>query len=271
MEFLQHSHKSGPVGKGDTVISKSREKEKRKVTRAQEEISTFFRPNRIPLQEVSSNKGGPSFANAKNARPIYTNQLESDRRSKSYDRSQSLDIPQERSRRFERPWPLSDQKQAPTNLSPAVSHTMRLPNSTSRLSGKATTYLSWSESPISPAVTSRRSNRDAIALSPTPDSVWRSIENTGIFKDTGIKIVQDSRRAQPSSGIYTTQSLRNRVHRYGNQMERTGATTTVTTGSSEVGVGRSEVSFQVREEPPPAVPKPNPRDGLQEQPDQHPS
>ncbi|KUJ24030.1 uncharacterized protein LY89DRAFT_553327, partial [Mollisia scopiformis] len=52
MNFLQSSTRQPQVEQKSKVNSKSREKEKRKATRAQDEITEFFRPSRKPLEEI---------------------------------------------------------------------------------------------------------------------------------------------------------------------------------------------------------------------------
>ncbi|KAI9053668.1 hypothetical protein LZ554_002622 [Drepanopeziza brunnea f. sp. 'monogermtubi'] len=267
MAFLQRSLEKGPSEKDTKLKSKSREKEKRQVTRAQEEISTFFRPNRIPLQEISSNQGGLSSLEIKNDHSIYEKQLDPERGTKSYTRSDSSDIPFEPIESSRRPRPSSEGEHRPMNHLPAISHPMNPPESTSRLSSKATTYVSWSESQYSPALTSGRSIVDHVPASSTPDSVRRSIENTGIFKDTGIQRTCGARHTEPHppSGMFQNQQSRDPAQGPKSLAECSGTTAFKTTVPSETGINRSETGFYSQGD----LVRPRYRGGYQDQPEEH--
>ncbi|KAH8648968.1 hypothetical protein BGZ60DRAFT_341503, partial [Tricladium varicosporioides] len=57
MEFLQHSNYTLQAARDGKVTSKSREKDLRKISRVEEEISTFFQSKKMPLTEINSNRG----------------------------------------------------------------------------------------------------------------------------------------------------------------------------------------------------------------------
>ncbi|CAL3962303.1 unnamed protein product [Diplocarpon coronariae] len=250
MDFLQHTNRKGPVESRERVTSKSLEREKRKTTRAQEEISTFFGPINIPLQEVSTNRTGRSTSRVNNELPIYAKQSEQDQDQKmpSYERSESFDFQQEQSCGKERPSQPSHEKEAHRSYPRAASQPMKDTGSTSKLSSKAMSTVSWSESQVSPAITPRQTVLDRLSASPTPASVWKSIENTGIFEGTGIEITPNRRRTGRSSmtmSIYESQ-MRDQVQVWKGLSERIVPTTT-TADSSEVRLGIPEVGLPGRE------------------------
>ncbi|PBP22383.1 hypothetical protein BUE80_DR006729 [Diplocarpon rosae] len=252
MDFLQHSSRKGPAEIRERVTSKFREQEKRKATRAQEEISTFFGPLKMPLQKVSTNRTKPYSSRATNDRSIYAKQLEQDQNQKtsSYERSGSFDCQQEQHFSKERPGPPSPKQQAYGSYSRAASNLIDHPGSASKLSSKATTTLSWSASQVSPAITSPERVLNRLSVSPTPSSVWRSIENTGVFKGTGIEITPDPRHKRQSSmtlSMYGNQ-IRDQTQIWKGLSERTGPTTT-TADSPKMGLGLSELGLQARERP----------------------
>ncbi|EKD19282.1 uncharacterized protein L3040_009278 [Drepanopeziza brunnea f. sp. 'multigermtubi'] len=264
MAFLQRSLEKGPSEKDTKFKSKSREKEKRHVTRAQEEISTFFRPNRIPLQEISSNQVGLSSLEIKNDHSIYNKQLDPERGIKSYIRSDSSDIPFEPMESSGRPGPSSEGDYGPIIHPPAISHSMKPPESTS---SKATTYVSWSESRYSPALTSGRSIVDHVPASPTPDSMRRSIENTGIFKDTGIQRTSGARHTEPHppSGMFQNPQSRDPAQGPKSLAECSGTNASKTTVPSETGIDRSEAGLHSQED----LFLPRYRGEYQDQPEEH--
>jgi hypothetical protein len=198
MEFLQHSSRYQPPPKEDRIKSKARKKEKRKTSRAQEEISDFFKP-KVPLKQIETYNAGSSSLYMSNE--YFKHKRESDqiRPEHSGRRSQSLDHPEKPYLSFGKPRPSSDRRSTSRGLSPAISYPRNIPNSDSRLSGKATTSVSWSESQTSSQGTGRRlANLDRRDTSPTPESIRRSIEETRIFQNTGIRIADSKQpRAAP--------------------------------------------------------------------------
>ncbi|KAL5320794.1 hypothetical protein ACEPPN_011604 [Leptodophora sp. 'Broadleaf-Isolate-01'] len=248
MEFLRQSRTHQQIDSGDKVKSKSREKEKKRASKVQNEISSFFKPSRAPLQEVSPNQGGPPSDVARKEHSLYAKQLESERDTILHRPSEpcgSYPGPEGR--------PQADgssnryQGGHSYSASPKISRSINIPGSTSRVSGKAMTYVSWSESQRSPAPTSLHGNFYQRPGSMTPDSVRRSIEKTGIFRDTGIERATRLNRANTSPGTYTSRAPKPHATQYGNPSERE---LTAMTGPSEVGAGTkiSEVCVQSREE-----------------------
>ncbi|PVH88345.1 hypothetical protein DL98DRAFT_196736 [Cadophora sp. DSE1049] len=262
MEFLQHSRSHEHSEKENTVKSRSREKDRKKASRVQDEISTFFRPNRAPLQDVPSNRSGPSHDVVKKGPNLYTRQLDSDGDGGKHRESDPLDLRSEESRRFEVAGPSSDRHQVghSYNASPDVNHSINVPGSTSRVSGKATTYVSWSESQRSPVSTSHYDQRN---ISLTPDSVRLSIEKTGIFRDTGIARTLNLNQSNGSPGIYERQDLR--AAQDARRAKLSDGASTETTSSSEVGIEKFEGLGQDRDRVLPDLSDRNARDILPEQ------
>jgi hypothetical protein len=183
--------------KEDKASSKSREKEKRKAARAQVEISTFFKPSQMPLQPIPLNQG--SRAPSTYTRDRLSGSGNSDLMDHNYldrhkERSQSFHNPEKPTFDFQRSGPASD------TLSAAVrrSQISGRQSVASKLSGKATTYISWPETQISQDAKPQDLRKlDRTQSSPSSESVLRSLENTGIFRDTGISMA--ARRAAVSS------------------------------------------------------------------------
>lgn len=193
--------------KEDKISSKSREKEKRKAARAQDEISTFFKPNKLPLQPISLN--GDSLASS-----TYTKHHcsgNSDRLDAGYSRrgdqrSPSFDFPEEPSLDFRRIRPTLDIILASNRCSPLINRTENILESTSKLSGRSSTHISWSETLVSREEKSRELSKvDRTRASSTPESIRISLEKTGIFRGTGIGIA--ARRAAVSSQAYERPSI----------------------------------------------------------------
>jgi len=119
--------------KEDKVISKSREKEKRKAARAQDEISMFLKPNKMPLQPTSLNKGSVSSStHAKDRRSVASDQLDSNYLGRHHERSQSFDFPQKPSLDFRRTKPTSDILSASVGRNPVINRLEYGPHSTSQ-------------------------------------------------------------------------------------------------------------------------------------------
>jgi hypothetical protein len=196
MDFLQRSSRHMSSMKEDKASSKSREKEKRKAARAQVEISTFFKPRQMPLQPVPLNQGSraPSAYTRDRLSGSGNSDLDYNYLDRHKERSQSFHNPEKPTLDFQRSGPASDILSAPIRCSQISS-----PQSVaSKLSGKATTYISWSETQISQDAKSQDLRKlDRTQASPSSESVLRTLENTGIFRDTGISMA--ARRAAVSS------------------------------------------------------------------------
>lgn len=211
MDFLQRSNRHLSSAKEDKVSSKSREKEKRKAARAQDEISTFFKPKKMPLQPIDLDEGNEPSPRHAEDRSGYSNRVEPDFLQRYHERSQSFDVPKMPNLGSGRNGPTSDILSASLNRSHLTSHpNNNVSDSASKLSGRAMTYISWSKSQISRGATSRDLSKvGRTQASPTLESVRRSLENTGIFRDTGISM--GARRAAGLSDDHERSSKRDRT------------------------------------------------------------
>lgn len=181
MEFLQRSAHSTSK-KADKITSKSREKDKRRVERAHVEISTFFNTPKVPLQERSRN--------IQHERPsIFVNNtfsagMREEEPGQSPSQSQSLGFSGDA---YEQPDPSSHEFSMPRS-EPFKNRADDGTNS--RYSGNGTNYVTWSEtqaSPIGMSIVDQK-RRTHAQTSPIPESVRKSIQNTGIFDGTGISM-----------------------------------------------------------------------------------
>jgi hypothetical protein len=201
MEFLHHSDRNVPGAKPDKITSKSREKEKRKATRAQDEISTFFKPTKTPLREIDPNmrsRASSTYTACEDS--LYGRQFAADDYQHSHQRSRPLERTKKQALSFGQGTP-SDKFSALREISYGVNYTERPPDPTSRISGKANTYITWSESQISPGATamSRQLRTANQQCSSTPESIRRSLQKTGIYRDTGIHARPESRSFKEGS------------------------------------------------------------------------
>ncbi|KAF8857005.1 hypothetical protein BDZ45DRAFT_452700 [Acephala macrosclerotiorum] len=211
MNFLQHSNRHPQVEQKPKASSKAREKEKRKASRAQEEITEFFRPSRNPLEETHPNEDRrrASFSKPTEKRSVYVKQVEQENRQQSHDDIKSLEPRQRPYVGLRHSASSSERLSTYHSVSPAILDPRKYHESASRASEKGTTYVSWSETQLSPSASSQRLTIvDHRPVSPTPESVWRSIENTGIFRDTGIKMssAMVRRNERPSSRLDRTKT-----------------------------------------------------------------
>jgi hypothetical protein len=206
MDFLQLSNRQASVLKEDKISSMSREKEKRKAARAQDEISTFFKPSKMPLQPNKLNKRSFASTDAKDRRSGHTG-VEPDFLRPHYERSQSFDVPKKPNLGLGRAKPTSDILSESLRCSPTTSRPQNVVDSASKLSGRAMSYVSWSETQLSQGTTSRDLSKiGRTRESPTPESIRRALEKTGIFRNTGISMA--AQRAALSHDTYQRPSKR---------------------------------------------------------------
>lgn len=189
MKFLQRQKHTQTTRNEEKPVSKSRAREKRRVERQQDEISTFFKQRRAPLEELAENAStGTISTHMSDEQPTARRYKSRHRREKENTPCQVAGSPERRDPKPSQPaWP-SDPE-----CTRRHSHSKQLPNyspdSPGNRSWKETTCVTWSETQISPIVPDTSSRSGYIVqcrTSQVPDSIWTSIENTGIFKDTGI-------------------------------------------------------------------------------------
>ncbi|ESZ95841.1 hypothetical protein SBOR_3783 [Sclerotinia borealis F-4128] len=193
MEFLQRSGKKSHID-NTIVVPKSRANEKRKATREQDEIATFFKPSKTPIRDSSLTLEHPTSPTSIHETSLHERQL---RRNREHDRHRyyaenlisriskiESHLAESRGQQLQ-----PNQVQFPREPTPQL-HSEEVGNR-NIYSETADTIVTWSESQHSPVATGAlRRAREAYCQrqnSATPDSVRSSIERTGIFKDTGIK------------------------------------------------------------------------------------
>ena len=178
MDFLQRPAYAAPTKKDEKVTSKFRGKGKRKAVRGHDEISTFFRVAKIHLVGTSPNvQHNASTINK--PKQVHPNSI-----------SRWSDIGESSYLNYGQPG-LSTHNLSTSRRRHAISNRLEIePDIDNRNSGRATTYVTWSETIGSPHGTTppKYYKYDRDQISPTPDSVRISIEKTGIFRDTGISM-----------------------------------------------------------------------------------
>lgn len=188
MEFLRRS-KQGPIEVEEKSWSKSREKEKRKAERAQNEISEYFKPGTSLRTETEINKNSgkqPTPYVDEGSPRLPQEGLLKDKYQSNYSKSTSTSIDLS-----EEPPAIScrgetlEQITAMPRSGGQVVHPRVAPDSRQELSGRETTYFTWSDSIRSPDIPKSKQKRCS-AASTTPESIRRLLDNTGVFADTGI-------------------------------------------------------------------------------------
>ncbi|KAF4627362.1 hypothetical protein G7Y89_g10791 [Cudoniella acicularis] len=217
MYFLQHSSLPQKSAKSDKAIPKSREKEQRRALRVEEEISTFFQSTKAPLQEIDPNAKSRELlvlANLKES--VYAKQRITDHQLQDRGRSQSHDLRRPQLNNPHRNHS-SDKQLKHSRLSLGERGVEKPPGSAGKISGKTTSYITWSETQISTEDGNGSQHFDTAyeqQRSVTPDSIRRSLESTGIYRDTGINKdpkYQSRSRPNPKEPSRYTKNRSNRV------------------------------------------------------------
>jgi len=192
---------------------KAVERDKRRPGRAYEEISTFFKPGPNVLEDISSNgRAGRSSSCLSNVTTRSNQEMEANEVDSSHRPSHGFDSVEHEHLRF---------VQLGSALRIPLTHNQNLPfvdqyrqaiDTRSSWSGKATTCITWSETPESPTAIEEKRNRSSHP-SPAPESVRRSIEMSGILNDTGISLTSELRgiRKVTSPPNDPTQSSQNTI------------------------------------------------------------
>ena len=205
MSFLQQPIRVPATKNHDKAKSKSRNKDRRRVEGEQGEISTFFKAQRASVQvaEANSCRARSSTYMSEEQRKSKKRKLD-DHYVDDYTNLQCtgfLESPDLRSGQLAR---LSGTVWKPRECS----HSRQPPSQGSSPTGKwsrsETTSVTWSDtdqSQMATAASRRLRNESDIPASPIPDAIRRSIERTGIFRDTGIEsmIALDGPRMTRSS------------------------------------------------------------------------
>lgn len=207
MEFLRRSKHLPAELVEEKSLSKSREKEKRRSERAQNEISEYFKPStelRVEVEKAdrqqASNMSNVDYK-------LCQGEIAKDRYQSSYSRStsQSIDF-------SKKPFSQLDRRHAFNQLA-AMPHLRGqmvqpgvAPDMTRKLSDRDTTYYTWSDSARSPNV-SQNKQKTCSVVSTTPESVRKMLNDTGIFRNTGI-----DRATSRMNETASKEPVRSKVH-----------------------------------------------------------
>lgn len=202
MDFLQRPKYSQSTERESKVTSQLRQKEKRKASQAQEEISIFFKPPKRQLEDASGNDREPRSVLCVSDQQVHSwKKIATHNYRHSYDESELglNDLPKNPFLGLCQPAPSNDSLCVPRGPPLVALNPEIIADSVSRLSEKATSYITWSESQFSPSRATHSKTQchfDRLYTSPTPESVRKAIENSGIFNDTGIDLTKDLRRSR---------------------------------------------------------------------------
>ena len=193
MEFLQHPVRHQNVKSTSSI----REKDRRKAFTVQDEISMFFKPTKVPLAEKSPNIGRETSSTYLNdEQTMYIRQGVTDRNKYH---SQSIELSK---LPYSAAPGLSSDRISARGRTPST-HRLRAVPDTSRLSENTASAVTWSATQISPeamTASSRWYPDNQHLGNSTPEPIRKSIDSTGIFRDTGIERPSTlvSLRAKPS-------------------------------------------------------------------------
>ncbi|RDW67841.1 hypothetical protein BP6252_09237 [Coleophoma cylindrospora] len=187
MDFLRNARHSRLV-KDPQPAPTPRNKEKRAAEREREEISSFFRRDREPLQETHGNALKSQTPKQRCKRASLRSISPSGRQESEIERdpiSNYVDLTQQPFLGFGKKCSHSGNlSYSSRGAIPSHSHSENISSTDGRRLQRETTYISWSESHHSTGLKSDGQYRQT--ETPTPESVRKSIAQTGVLKDTGI-------------------------------------------------------------------------------------
>lgn len=208
MEFLRRP-KHYPAGmEEENSLSKSREKEKRRSQRAQNEISEYFKPSTEASVEVEkADRQKASYASNVDHK-LRQGEIGKHRYQSSYSKStsQSIDLSKQPFLGLDRRYAF-EQLAAMPHLRGQMVQPGVVPVMTRNLSDRDTTYYTWSDSARSPDI-SQNKQKTCSVVSTTPESIRQMLNDTGIFRNTGIdrttsRIHEKAREEPVESKVYT--------------------------------------------------------------------
>lgn len=197
MEFLQRSKRQ--ADRPQERLSTKRQQDRRREERTFHEISSYFAAAKDPTAGTDTNRQDVGRSHAKglpsraNPQPDRRHLMEQDhvpyfnRQSSIPDATHFLEKP---FLGFGRQASLPTKNRTPATRTEGTEAGERLKDTASGASGPATTYLTWSESVVSPNPGNRLRQRPAYSVherSSTPESVRQAIAKTGVFRDTGLQ------------------------------------------------------------------------------------
>jgi hypothetical protein len=255
MRFLQRPTYTPITRNEDNPVSKSRERERRRVEMQQDEISTFFKPRRAPLEEVAEKAStGTLSTSMSDEQPAVRRHISSHRYEKENTPYQAAGSPERRDPRPSEPACLSDPECIPR------SHFRQLPSyrpdTPGNWSGKEATCVTWSDTQMSPivsATSSRLGHVEQRQTSQIPDSIWTSIQNTGIFNGTGIVSKTAANRPRETTPLGDRPRTRKSPATSLNRNRPRGASGSITSSSSTLSGSHGQRSRPRDESSPPVA------------------
>lgn len=192
MMFLQRPARALATKAHEKVVSKSREKDGREADRERLEISTFFNQRKAPFEEVAVNarrQTSPTFMTEEHA-TSRKDSLNDCHAGKDLGLRFTTTSPERRNYVSSQLSQLSDTVCTPGGRYYSSTPRRQASGPVRAYPWSETTYANWSESqrpPIVRTALERLRNIGELESSPIPDSIIRSLEKTGIFRDTGIE------------------------------------------------------------------------------------
>lgn len=211
MSFLQHRRLATEEHKEAMPRFRLGEKDKHRNARTQDEISTYFHSARHDFDEVDKNttcrivekEQRQSEPNPRDLRtyPLHNQRLQPAGASTYQPKGQSIE--------FIRSKP-SPAKSMRTRGQRSALWSDAVQDTATKGSERTSTYLTWSESAVSPrtgAISQSRRVKRTHRPSATPSAIRRSIDDSGIYHGTGILRAEDDK---PQSNI-----LKVRIRKHG--------------------------------------------------------
>jgi hypothetical protein len=167
-------------------LSKSRKKEKRRSERAQNEISEYFKPSTEANVGVEGADRQQASCMSTVNHKLRQGEIWKHRYQSSYSKStsRSTDLSKEPLLGLDRRHAFKQLAAMPhlhgQTVQPGVA-----PDMNTKLSDTDTTYYTWSDSARSPEI-SQCKQKTFCAVSSTPKSIQQMLNDTGIFRNTGI-------------------------------------------------------------------------------------
>jgi hypothetical protein len=202
MEFLRRSNQR-PVDLEEKSLSKSREKEKRKAERVQNEISEYFHPSAsLRADDKIKEKSGGQEARYtdERSRRLPKEEFVKENYQSSYSKSTSLSIDLSRDPlNIERRGQTFEQVTAVPHSRGHIVQPSVAPDSRRELFDRETSYFTCSDSIRSPGVPRCKEKICSVA-STTPGPIRQLLDKTGVFADTGIDRTTGRRQDTSSKG-----------------------------------------------------------------------
>lgn len=210
MDFLQGPGRPKYDETKESHKSKHYEKEKRNTTKAQNEISTYFESHRAPTGLAKHNTQHPP---SETSEDDVNNQSMPKAKIPRHPINPSLTdiagISYSKSKKHAKS--TSGMPGQPGNSSMSYDLPPPVPHSSSKNSSLANNYISWSETQLSRSARKSPKRTDPQhstrrALSPTPISIQKSIEETGVFQGTGIDLARRFKDIETNDRLFEATS-----------------------------------------------------------------